>query len=140
MTCRIPPTLAEWRVANPTFELFKDSGIDETSQQEILTWYQFRHVCNTDKFGVFFRRSARLYAGQYTNLLRIEAVRYDPMVADYMEREHTRQAQTEGTETSQTSQETSRQTKTDGTTHGTAETTGSGIRDATRKHYLTQDS
>lgn len=69
--------------------------IDVATQQEIIDWFQFRHVSDNDRFPVYFNRQVKLYQNQYLNYLRIESTEIDPMVVEYMERQILRDSVTD---------------------------------------------
>ena len=88
-------TLTDWLTSHSTETLFQGTKIDTATQQNIIDWFQFREVCDDDKFGVFFNRRIKALSNQYNQLLRIESVTFDPMVTQYLER----QIKTNGSET-----------------------------------------
>lgn len=53
----------------------------------IYDWYQYRQVCDNDRFGAYFNRQLRLIERQYMLYLRNDMTTWDPMVVDYMERQ-----------------------------------------------------
>lgn len=61
--------------------------ITEDLQQTIFDWFQFRHICDDEKFGVFFTRLLEKDFEQYNQLLRIEPgiAQYDWLVSSYKE-------------------------------------------------------
>ena len=62
--------------------------VDAALQATILDWFQFREVCDDDKFPVFFERVLARDMTRYTQLLRIEPgiSDYDWLVQNYKER------------------------------------------------------
>ena len=70
--------------------------IDEATQSLLFDWFQFRTVCDDEKFPEFYRRKLMRCEAQYRHLLRLEHSEFDPLVASY----HERLAQSENTETS----------------------------------------
>lgn len=68
-------------------ELAKGTQIPEETLQAILEWYQYRRVSDNDRFPVFFHRQLAMLERQYLLLLRNDMTSWDPMVADYMERQ-----------------------------------------------------
>ena len=67
-------------------ELYSGIDIDEATQSLIYDWYQFRTVCDDEKFPVFFRRKLERCLHQYLQLCRLENSTFDPLVASYHER------------------------------------------------------
>lgn len=61
--------------------------ISEALQQAIYDWFQFREVCDDEKFPVFFTRVLNRDYDQYEQLLRIEpgVSSYDWLVQEYRE-------------------------------------------------------
>lgn len=80
-------------IKTKTFSQIIDDGytyptiIPPDLQAVIYDWYQFRHVCDNDKFGVMFSRLLRSDYEQYKQLLRIEPgiAQYDWLVSQYHE-------------------------------------------------------
>lgn len=62
--------------------------MDAALQATILDWFQFREVCDDDKFPVFFTRVLKRDMTRYNQLLRIEPgiSDYDWLVQNYKER------------------------------------------------------
>lgn len=79
--------MTEWTAKHGTTDLFAGLTIDEATQQNLLDWFQFREVCDDDRFGIYFHRLLRAAEWQYNEQLRLESVEWDPMVSDYMERQ-----------------------------------------------------
>ena len=79
--------MTEWTAKHGTTDLFAGTTIDEATQQNLLDWFQFRQVCDDDRFGIYFHRLLRAAEWQYNQQLRLESVEWDPMVSDYMERQ-----------------------------------------------------
>lgn len=67
-------------------DLYKDLGLDIATQESLLDIFYWRKVVDNDRFERFFRRTLSKHIWQYNQLLRIESVEFDPMVASYMER------------------------------------------------------
>lgn len=67
-------------------ELYTGIDIDEATQDLIYDWYQFKTVCDDEKFPVFFRRKLTRCLHQYYQLCRLENSTFDPLVASYHER------------------------------------------------------
>lgn len=63
--------------------------IDEATRQTIFEWFQFRVVCDDQKFPVFFRRVLVRDYPRYLELLRIQPdpAKYDWFVENYLERQ-----------------------------------------------------
>lgn len=61
--------------------------VPQDLQATILDWYQFREVCDDQKFPVFFERVLRKSMPRYNQLLRIEpgVSEYDWLVQNYRE-------------------------------------------------------
>lgn len=64
--------------------------MDSALQATILDWFQFREVCDDDKFPVFFERVLARDMTRYNQLLRIEPgiSQYDWLVQNYKERKN----------------------------------------------------
>lgn len=61
--------------------------ISETLQQALYDWFQYREVCDDEKFPVFFTRLLNRDYDQYEQILRIEpgVANYDWLVQEYRE-------------------------------------------------------
>lgn len=68
-------------------ELAAGTQIPAETLDEIYAWYQFRRVCDNQKFPAFFNRQLKLAERQYLLLLRNDMTTWDPMVTEYMERQ-----------------------------------------------------
>ena len=68
-------------------ELAKGTQIPAETIDEIYAWYQFRRVCDNERFQAYFNRELKLLERQYLLLLRSDMTTWDPMVSDYMERQ-----------------------------------------------------
>lgn len=66
--------------------VFGDTQIDEATQTAIVNWFQFRKVSDNDKFVAYFQRLLKANEEQYINYMRIQTVKFDPLVTQYMER------------------------------------------------------
>lgn len=102
-------------------ELFNGVNVDAATMEAIEDYFYFYRVCDNDRFVRYFRRIANLYLGQYLQYLRIETTEFDPMVADYMERELKRVASVIGSDTGKntgTRTNSSSGSSTDATTNG----------------------
>ncbi len=64
-----------------------NTGVAETTKTLIADWFGLRTVCSDDNFARFFRRKMNSCALRYANLSRIELTAFDPLVANYIERE-----------------------------------------------------
>lgn len=73
-----------WNEASQSWE---DVGISDATKQLIQEWFGLRTVCDDTKFPVFFKRQIDLCALRYAQLARIELSAFDPLVADYAERQ-----------------------------------------------------
>lgn len=60
--------------------------IDEATQSLLYDWFQFRTVCDDEKFTIFYRRKLMRCEAQYRQLLRLEHSDFDPLVASYHEK------------------------------------------------------
>lgn len=82
-------TLADWLTENhkEMSDLCSGTNIDSATQAELYAWFQFRKVCDNDRFPVYFNRQLALYEDQYLALVRAQSVEWDPMVTEYMERQ-----------------------------------------------------
>ena len=77
--------------------------VNELTQSLIYDWFQFRYVCDNERFNIYFNRSLNLAMRKYNQLLRIEpgqtymdgdtekVVTYDWLVERYHELQHTSQ-------------------------------------------------
>lgn len=59
--------------------------VDQATQSELTDQFYYRYVTDNEKFIRFFTRNLRRVADRYNNLVRIETVRFDPMVTRYFE-------------------------------------------------------
>lgn len=66
---------------------WKAGEIAESTKQLIEEWFGLRVVCHDDHFERFFRRAINGTALRYAQLRRIELSAFDPLVANYAERE-----------------------------------------------------
>lgn len=64
-----------------------DTGVTNTTKALIQEWFGMRNVCDDTKFSTMFRRKMNICALRYAQLSRIELSAFDPLVADYMERQ-----------------------------------------------------
>lgn len=107
------------RTQTKTFQEIIEDGytfpeyIPQQLQDVITSWYQFRHVCDDERFNAFFDRVLYRDFDRYEELLRIDPTisDYDWLVEQYRERLLERQAS--GTATSE-----SENSGTKSTTHG----------------------
>lgn len=69
--------------------------MDEALQQTIYDWFQFRPVCDNDKFNIFFNRVLNRDMGRYNELLRIQPgiSNYDWLVTKYQETQWSHEGQ-----------------------------------------------
>ena len=75
----------------------KNEGWDEDTLNNLETWFYSRNIITDDpfanpntelsKWARFYQMYLRKYKWQYYQLLRLESTEWDPMVADYMERQ-----------------------------------------------------
>ena len=61
--------------------------VKDVTKKLISDWFSTRVICNDNNFERFFSRQFNLCALRYSQLSRIELSSFDPLVADYMERE-----------------------------------------------------
>lgn len=66
-------------------ELATGTKIPAATLDAIYDWFQFRQVCDNERFNVYFNRELRKWERQYLLLLRNDMCEWDPMVAEYME-------------------------------------------------------
>lgn len=67
-------------------ELAAGSQIDSDTLSLIYDWFQFRRVCDNERFQTYFNRQLIRAQRQYLLLLRNDMTTWDPMVQDYIER------------------------------------------------------
>lgn len=81
-------------------DLYQNLDIDDPTKQAIFDWFQFREVCDDERFGVYFRRLLLTTLIKYDELVRIEPgiSKYDWLVQDYMENQRIIQAKEKGKE------------------------------------------
>ena len=77
-------TFQEMRTKNPNIY---PNQIEELDREMINTWFDFRQVCDDDKFETFFKRQLNLYYSKYLEMQRIEPgyAHYDWLVNQYLE-------------------------------------------------------
>ena len=63
------------------------TSVPETTKALIEEWFGLRNVCDDDHFERFFRRKMNGTALRFAQLKRIELSAFDPLVANYIERE-----------------------------------------------------
>lgn len=86
--------------------LFEDL-IDEASQEQVIDHFYDRYCTDNNKFLLYFTRNLRRVADQYNNLVRIETIKFDPMVTKYLEEETKRRLSKLTNGTDRTNEETS---------------------------------
>lgn len=64
-----------------------NTGVSDITKSLIEDWFGMRKVCDDDNFERFFKRKMNITALRYAQLSRIELSAFDPLVADYVERE-----------------------------------------------------
>lgn len=64
-----------------------NTGVSNITKALIEEWFGLRNVCDDDNFERFFKRKMNITALRYAQLSRIELSVFDPLVADYVERE-----------------------------------------------------
>lgn len=67
-------------------ELAAGSQIDSDTLAQIYDWFQFRQVCDNERFATYFNRQLIRAQRQYILLLRNDMTTWDPMAQDYIER------------------------------------------------------
>ena len=72
---------------NEVDQRYTTVAVKDVTKKLISDWFSTRIVCNDDNFDRFFSRQFNLCALRYSQLSRIELSAFDPLVADYMERE-----------------------------------------------------
>lgn len=72
--------------------------IDVATRELITEWFQFRLVCDNDKFTSFFNRTLNLNYDYYRQLLRIDptTASFDWLIVNYNEHESNQHTQTTG--------------------------------------------
>lgn len=78
-------TFDEYLTANS--DTYGTVDVDDDTKSAIYDWFQFRHVVDDEKFGVFFRRRLSISSRRYEQLLRVELTEFDPLVSTYRERQ-----------------------------------------------------
>lgn len=79
-------TLEEFLQGAEISTLFEGTTIDEATQQAVYNWFKFRKVCDNEKFQLFFNRLITAHSEQYYSLVRVQSIKFDPLVTQYMER------------------------------------------------------
>ena len=78
-------------VAGYTFDTASNkwinTGINLATKTLIQDWFDTRIVCNDEHFLIFFKRVMNNCALRYAQMERIELSAFDPLVANYMERQ-----------------------------------------------------
>lgn len=95
--------------------------VDQATQATILDWFQYREVCDDEKFPTFFERTLRMSMRKYNQLLRIEpgqllefpdgvtrTVTYDWLVQNYREKLNHNVSNTDSAESSTSANTVSR--------------------------------
>lgn len=77
--------------------------VDDALKQTIYDWFQFRPVCDDDRFNVYFNRVLNRDIGRYNELLRIQPgiSNYDWLVTKYQETQWTHEGQNDITRSSE---------------------------------------
>lgn len=118
-------TLEEFLQGADISTLFEGTSIDEATQQAVYNWFKFRKVCDNEKFQLFFNRLITAHSEQYYSLVRVQSIKFDPLVTQYMERLIDRSA-TNSENEKRTSNRSGNANNTDRTTGGdTTATEGS---------------
>lgn len=66
---------------------WENVGITNITKELIEEWFGLRTVCHDEHFARYFRRKLNSTALRYAQLSRIELSAFDPLVANYVERE-----------------------------------------------------
>lgn len=64
-----------------------NTGVSNITKALIEEWFGLRNVCDDTHFERFFKRKMNITALRYAQLSRIELSAFDPLVAEYVERE-----------------------------------------------------
>lgn len=132
-------TLEEFLQGADISTLFEGTEIDEATQQAVFNWFKFRKVCDNEKFQLFFNRLITTHSEQYYSLVRIQSIKFDPLVTQYMERLIDRSA-TNSENEKRTSNRSGNANNTDRTTGGdTTATEGSASTTNTDNVNTTQN-
>lgn len=118
-------TFSEFLATDAAADIYTGTGIDETTQSALKNRYFYRKICDNTKFPIFYKRTLTQFANQYNNYIRIATTEFDPMVADYMERQIKRVNTVTGTGSTSGKQTTSGTGKTTTTTAATGSSSGS---------------
>lgn len=72
--------------------------VDKALQQTIFDWFQYRSVCDNERFNTYFNRVLNRDIGRYNELLRIQpgVAQYDWLVEEYLESERTHEGSNSG--------------------------------------------
>lgn len=127
--------------------------VDDPTKVLIFDWFQYREVCDNDKFNTFFNRTLNASMRKYRELLRIQPgetltfddgtekiVTYDWLVQSYREMQHTINEESTSSETSTGENGVTRETVSSGTK--TSAMTGEDVtdRDTTSSTSSTSDT
>ena len=66
---------------------WEQTAFSSVTKALIHDWFDRRKVCSDEDFGVFFKRVLNNTALRYAQLERIELSSFDPLVADYIEKQ-----------------------------------------------------
>lgn len=58
--------------------------------------FEYREICDDDKMHLFFNRTLNTIRDRYKNILRVETIKFDPLVSKYFEGEFTTNASNMG--------------------------------------------
>lgn len=67
-------------------QLYNDIEVDEATQQNIYDWFQYRELCDDERFYDYFRRDLNNCLYRYNEQVRVDLTKIDPMVSSYRER------------------------------------------------------
>lgn len=99
------------------------TNVSDDFKQVVYDWFQYREVCDDDKFPTFFKRKIAEDYPRYMELLRVEPghAHYDWLVSMYRELENTKTGTVDSTENRTLSSQGSRNNTTTRTGTSTAE-------------------
>lgn len=99
--------------------LFGSIGLDDASKKAVVEWFNYRKVCDNALFVPFFQRKLNMNYWQYEQYLRVQSVEFDPMVAEYLERQVVRKGERSDETTRSTTTTNDLKSETDGSNTGT---------------------
>ena len=75
------------------------SILDSATNDLLEDYFYYRYVCDNDKFVHFFQRNLKQFKKQYNEYLRVENIKFDPMITRYLERQVLNTTTNNGSET-----------------------------------------